>query len=225
MKKILLCSFFIPLLAFINLNAEDADIKKIHQALTILEKANESHKEIQKTEKTPRQIIEEMRVEKEKATLSASQGEFDEKSLNERIDKIVSYYENEASAIESYTIKAYGVYQECEKEKCITIAQVNASELETALNQLKQNSKTQIKSNLKAAKALKTITPLSSRKTRVETFENEVYTPETTTNSAISSYQATNNTDEASVSLIDKETINGKFIVNITGYQVEIKEK
>jgi nucleoid DNA-binding protein len=208
------------------LNAQDADIQKINQALNILKKANESSiSSAPEQSKTPGEIIQEIKQSKEVESLRAAEGEYKEEDLNKRIDKIVNYFTNNAKNFESITIKTFGKYKECDEKtkKCQTIALVKKSELEAALNQLRQNTKKSLLSNITAAKALYTVKPLSLRKLKVETFENEVYSIKDSSTTAITSYTTVAQND-IDVAVVDKEVVNGRYKISVKDDAVIIGE-
>lgn len=222
MKKIL--RVLICFMSSSYLVAADMNTQKI---MEVLKNANaQTEQVVQEPEKSPMQVREELQNQKQIEDLRASQGQFDNVSLNKRIDNIKKIYQSKINSIGSYSIKIFGKYEECEKEQCVTYAIVNETDFNQALTLLKENSKGNLESMLTMVEALRSIRPLVSKQTKIENLENQILTSSMSEKGSFSNIQNISpSMNNRSLSLANGEVINGKYKVTINNNKLEINEE
>jgi len=194
--------------------------------IKLLEQANQAAQggegKAEFLQKSPQEILQELREAKEMSSIKAEEGEFNEAAINRRIGAVVKYFEEQAkSEQDAVSIKSYGFFENCEGQKCTKMAIVKLNDIKDATAVLKEQSN-EFRQKAEAARALYSVSPIATRKTRIERLEEDMLMQ--TTQTANTSFSTTDTSGETTM-VQQGERIDGLYVAEITNMAIVLKKK
>lgn len=221
MKKTLIASLAGLTLATASFAQPDTE-----RILKLLEQANEAAQgahggETPMAERSPHEILQELREAREMSQIKAEEGEFEEQAINRRIAAVVKYFEEQAKREQSaVSIKSYGFYENCSEDKCVRMAIAKLSDLKDASSLLKEQNN-DFAQKASAARALYSVRPIATRKTRIERLEEDMLMH---TSQTSNTHFGTTDMSGETIMVQENERIDGLYVAQITDMAIVLKK-